>query len=77
MIKVIAELGINHESSLDTAKKLIDAASTSSCWAIKFQYRNLRNFYSSVNEIGDELIHDQLKDTHLNLKEIKALKDNY
>tara|TARA_Y100000590_G_scaffold171350_1_gene195977 strand:+ start:894 stop:2705 length:1812 start_codon:yes stop_codon:yes gene_type:complete len=73
MIKVIAELGINHESSLDTAKKLIDAASTSSCWAIKFQYRNLRNFYSSVNEIGDELIHDQLKDTHLNLKEIKSL----
>ena len=40
MIKVIAEIGINHESSVDIAKKLIDSAEISNCWAVKFQYRS-------------------------------------
>lgn len=37
---IIAEIGINHNGSLDTAKKLIDIASVSGCDAVKFQKRN-------------------------------------
>ena len=75
MVKVIAELGINHESNEKIAKKLIENAYKSGSWAIKFQYRNLDGFYSSTNEIGDELIHDQLKNTKLSLSKIKSLTE--
>lgn len=37
---VIAEIGINHNGSLETAKKLIDVASVAGCDAVKFQKRN-------------------------------------
>ena len=37
---VIAEIGINHNGSLDIAKKLIDVAKSSGCDAVKFQKRN-------------------------------------
>ena len=37
---IIAEIGINHNGSLDTAKKLIDVAAVSGCDAVKFQKRN-------------------------------------
>lgn len=70
MVKVIAEIGINHQSSEVVAKKLIDYAKQSGCWAVKFQYRNLKNFYSTTTEIGDELIFDQLKNVNLSLDEI-------
>ncbi|MCC6461077.1 MAG: N-acetylneuraminate synthase family protein [Saprospiraceae bacterium] len=36
---VIAEIGINHNGSLDTAKKLIDEAVAAGCSAVKFQKR--------------------------------------
>jgi sialic acid synthase SpsE len=41
MIKVIAEIGINHKSSEIVAEKLIDAAHLSGCWAVK----SLRKYY--------------------------------
>jgi len=37
---IIAEIGINHNGSLDVAKKLIDVAALSGCDAVKFQKRN-------------------------------------
>lgn len=37
---IIAEIGINHNGSLVTAKKLIDIAAASGCDAVKFQKRN-------------------------------------
>ncbi|MDD2236881.1 MAG: N-acetylneuraminate synthase family protein [Kiritimatiellae bacterium] len=37
---VIAEIGINHNGSLETAKKLIDVACVAGCDAVKFQKRN-------------------------------------
>lgn len=37
---VIAEIGINHNGDIDTAKKLIDIAALSGCDAVKFQKRN-------------------------------------
>lgn len=36
---IIAEIGINHNGSLDVAKKLIDAAAEAGCSAVKFQKR--------------------------------------
>jgi N-acetylneuraminate synthase len=36
---VIAEIGINHNGSLELAKKLIDGAALAGCDAVKFQKR--------------------------------------
>lgn len=36
----IAEIGLNHNGDLDTAKKLIDIASAAGCDSVKFQKRN-------------------------------------
>ena len=41
MVFVIAEIGINHNGSLDIAKKLIDIAITAGCDAVKFQKRSV------------------------------------
>lgn len=43
---VIAEIGINHNGSLDIAKKLIDAAAAAGCDAVKFQKRRLNIVYT-------------------------------
>jgi N-acetylneuraminate synthase len=37
---IIAEIGINHNGSLEVAKKLIDIASVAGCDSVKFQKRN-------------------------------------
>jgi len=38
-VKIIAEIGINHNGDLDVAKKLIDVASFAGCDYVKFQKR--------------------------------------
>lgn len=43
---VIAEIGINHNGSIDTAKKLIDAASMAGCNMVKFQKRTVETVYT-------------------------------
>ena len=43
---VIAEIGINHGGSIDTALKLIDAAIYSGCNAVKFQKRTIELCYT-------------------------------
>lgn len=43
---VVAEIGINHNGSLDVAKKLIDVAVESGCDAVKFQKRSVPTVYS-------------------------------
>lgn len=45
---VIAEIGINHNGSLDTALKLIDAAARAGCHSVKFQKRTVAQVYSSA-----------------------------
>ncbi len=45
-IYVIAEIGINHNGSLDTAKRLIDAAKEAGCNAVKFQKRTIEAVYT-------------------------------
>ena len=39
-IYIIAEIGINHNGSLDIAKQLIDIAKVAGCDVVKFQKRN-------------------------------------
>jgi N-acetylneuraminate synthase len=42
---VIAEVGINHNGSLETAKQLIDLAAKAGCDAVKFQKRTIELVY--------------------------------
>src|SRR3989338_6544702 len=43
---VIAEIGINHNGSVEIAKRLIDAASGAGCDAVKFQKRSIDVVYT-------------------------------
>lgn len=43
---IVAELGINHNGSLDIAKKLIDLAAAHDCDAVKFQKRTIEVVYT-------------------------------
>ena len=43
---VIAEIGINHNGSLDITQKLIDAAIEAGCDAVKFQKRTIEEVYT-------------------------------
>lgn len=45
-IYIIAEIGINHNGDLETAKKLIDTAVNAGCNAVKFQKRTIDRVYS-------------------------------
>ena len=44
---IVAEIGINHNGSIDLAKKLIDAAVKCGCDAVKFQKRTVEVVYSA------------------------------
>ena len=46
MVFITAEIGINHNGSIDIAKKLIDAAKSAGCDAVKFQKRTIEKVYS-------------------------------
>ena len=46
MTFITAEIGINHNGSIELAKKLIDVASSAGCDAVKFQKRNIEKVYS-------------------------------
>ena len=43
---LIAEIGINHNGSLDIAKQLIDAAADAGFDAVKFQKRTVEKVYT-------------------------------
>ena len=74
MVKVIAEIGINHKSSERVAEKLIDAAHSSGCWAVKFQYRS-ENFFSENQEMGSTLIIDELDKSKLDNLYLSSLEE--
>ena len=79
---IIAEAGVNHNGSLDLAKKLIDAASTAGADAVKFQTFKAKNLvtkntqkakYQKINTSADELQFDMLKKLELNFDRHKEL----
>jgi len=45
-IKIIAEIGINHNGDMEITKKLIDAAASAGCDAVKFQKRTVDEVYT-------------------------------
>jgi N-acetylneuraminate synthase len=45
-VKIIAEIGINHNGDMKIVKKLIDIAYEAGCDAVKFQKRNIDKVYS-------------------------------
>ncbi len=45
-IFIIAEIGINHNGSIELAKELIDAAKSAKCDAVKFQKRTITEVYT-------------------------------
>lgn len=47
MVKVIAEIGINHNGDVEAAKKLIDLAVDAGCYAVKFQKRTVDEVYTA------------------------------
>ncbi len=73
---VIAEMGINHFGNFEIAKKIVENAKISGADAIKFQYRNLSRTYSkSRNEIGDEIVGDEINFNYLGCGQIIELMD--
>lgn len=44
---IVAEIGINHNGSIDLARKLIDAAVAAGCDAVKFQKRTIDVVYTA------------------------------
>jgi sialic acid synthase SpsE len=73
MTKLICEIGLNHFGNFDIAKKLCDNLSNIDVWGVKFQYRNLKNFFSykiTNNEIGKEIINLEIKKSYLSPRQI-------
>lgn len=47
-IKIIAEIGINHNGDIKLAKELIDVSVKAGCDIVKFQKRDIENVYSKT-----------------------------
>ena len=47
MVFITAEIGINHNGSIEIAKKLIKMSKACGCDAVKFQKRTVEKVYSS------------------------------
>ncbi len=78
-IFVIAEIGINHNGSLDICKKLINIAKVAGCDAVKFQKRTLNKVYSKEQLLSyrespwGKTFYDQKKGLEFGLKEYKSI----
>lgn len=76
---VIAEIGNNHNGSLDLAIEMIDKAKESGADCVKFQMRNLdyvyrqRSLEKTGDDLGTEYVIDLLGRFELNLEEHQAL----
>ena len=73
-MKIIAEIGINHDGNIKKAEKLIRQSFESGVWAVKFQYRNLDNAYTNTSkEIGDEILIKEITKNYLSPSSIVKL----
>ena len=79
-VYIIAEIGINHNGDLNTAKRLVTAAVQSGANGVKFQVRDLASIYTDAvlldplkAEQGTQYLLDQLKKTLLTFDQIQDL----
>lgn len=73
MCRLICEIGINHYGDFKRAKTLIEHAKLANAWGVKFQYRNLENFYINCSEVGDEIVSAELRRNILTFHELREL----
>lgn len=77
---IIAEIGNNHQGSLDMACELIDQAIASGADCVKFQLRNREALYRtrsdgfSTEDLGAEYIQDLLQKVELSLDQHKKVR---
>jgi N-acetylneuraminate synthase len=81
-VHIIAEIGINHNGSLEHAKELIKAAKEAGANSVKVQVRNLEEIYtkSVLNdplkaEHGTQYLLHELQKAHLTYDDVKELQD--
>lgn len=81
---IIAEAGVNHNGSMDLAKKLIDVAKDSGADAVKFQTYKTENLVTTsakqasyqVKNLGEEMSqYTMLKKLELTFPQFKKLKE--
>ena len=77
---IIAEIGINHNGSINIAKKLIDEAKNAGANAVKFQKRDINSIYReevlenpNIESQGFEILLDVLKKVELSESEYKEI----
>ena len=78
---IIAEIGINHNGDLSTAKDLIDVASEAGANAVKFQKRHLESIYQkeilenpTLDSQGTEILIDVLKEVEFREKDFLEIQ---
>jgi len=77
---VIAEIGNNHNGSLELAKRLVDASITVGADAVKFQIRDRETLYrrkadgSRAEDLGVEYIQDLLDKVELSVEQHRELR---
>ena len=78
---IIAEVGINHNGSMDIARALVDAAAEAGVDCVKFQMRDLESLYvtTDASDVTQNLTTqyslDLLKKVHLQPRDILSLLD--
>ncbi|KFE57847.1 N-acetylneuraminate synthase family protein [Pseudomonas syringae] len=80
-VYVIAEVGNNHNGSVELAKQLVDASIESGADCVKFQLRNREALYrtkadgSRAEDLGVEYIQDLLDKVELTVEEHRQIRD--
>ena len=81
-VYVIAEVGINHNGSIETAKELIQQAAEGGANGVKIQVRHLESLYtkevlesSTKAEQGTQYLLSELKRAHLTFDQVIELRE--